>query len=92
MAVNPPPGVDLQADRGPDILRSTVAVAVSATMAVTARLISRRLVKANWNGSDYTVVLGLVGCWALNAVTILSMYPLSELDGLFFSVICVTEQ
>lgn len=65
-------GVDLQADRGPEIIRITTAVGVLTTLVVAARFTSRRLQKAQWNASDYTVALGLVGCWALTGAVISS--------------------
>ena len=70
MAATVPPGVDLTADRGPEIIRNTAAVASLATVVVIARLVSRRIQKSKWNLSDYTIVVGLIGCWALTAVVI----------------------
>ncbi|MCJ1261267.1 hypothetical protein MMC22_001131 [Lobaria immixta] len=65
--------VDLGADRGHAIIRYTTAVAVLATVIVIARLISKRLHKTNWNSSDYTVVLGLAGCWGMTGIVIRSV-------------------
>ena len=63
MATSVPPGVDLSADRGPEIVRITVAIAVLTTIVVVLRLISRRIQKAKWNAADYTIIVALVGCW-----------------------------
>lgn len=75
MDANLPPGVDLGANRGPAIIRSTAAVAALATVIVIARLISKKIQKAKWNLSDYTVVLGLIGCWGLTGIVIRSKKP-----------------
>ena len=41
MTTTIPPGVDLAADRGPNVLRTTAAVVTLATLIVVGRLISR---------------------------------------------------
>lgn len=62
--------IDLAADRGPRTIQIIIAIGILTTTVVIARLISRKLQKTKWNASDYTIVLGLMGCWALTAVTI----------------------
>lgn len=50
--------------------RIIIVLGVLTTVIVIARLMSRKLQKARWNASDYTIVLSLVGCWALTALNI----------------------
>ena len=72
-AMQIPPGVDLSANRGPEITRTTAAVATLATIVVISRLVSKKLQKAAWNASDYTIVAALAGVWGMTAVVILSV-------------------
>jgi hypothetical protein len=72
MATNIPSGVDLTADRGPEIIRSIAAVASLAALIVIGRFVSRKIQKAQWKASDYTIVLGLFGCWGMTAAVITS--------------------
>lgn len=73
MTTGTPSKAYLEASRGPEIIRSTAAVAVLATLAVIGRLISRKLQKKQYNASDYTICFGLIGCWGLTAIVIASM-------------------
>lgn len=72
MTTGIPSNAYLEASRGPEIIRSTAAVAVLATLAVIGRLISRNLQKKQYNASDYTICFGLIGCWGITAIVIAS--------------------
>lgn len=73
MALNVRPGVDLRANRGPEIIRYTSVVAVLATFAVVGRIISRKIKKTTLDASDVMIVLGLIGCWVETVTEITSM-------------------
>lgn len=74
MAQNIRPGVDLNANRGPEIIRYTSVVAVLATFAVVGRIFSRKIQKTTWDASDVMIVLGLIGCWG-ETITVISSMP-----------------
>lgn len=61
-----PPGVNLEDNRGPEIIRAVSVVAVLATLALVARLAARRLKKTSLGASDYAVVVGWLMAWGLN--------------------------
>ena len=63
MAATVPPGVDLTADRGPEIARTCIAIAILTTFVVASRLISRKIQHADWNVADYLIIVALIGCW-----------------------------
>ena len=65
-----PPGVDLNDDRSPQLVRSVVACCVLSGLALAGRLASRRIQKSNFLASDYLVAVGLVGSWVSSGVTI----------------------
>lgn len=79
MAVQLPPRVDLDTDRGPELVRNVAAVAALATLAFVARLISKKLLKAKWSASEYTIAFGLVGSWAQSSIVIHSSKALGLL-------------
>lgn len=79
MAQNVRPGVDLRANRGPEIIRYTSVVAVLATFAVVGRIISRKIQKTTWDASDVMIVLGLIGCWGETVTVIASMYDMRKI-------------
>ena len=60
-----PSDTDINANRGSWIIATGVTVCVLAVLALTARLLARRLVKCPYNASDYTLFLG----WAFSCVT-----------------------
>ena len=47
-------------NRGPEIMTSTIVLAVLATVAVISRLACRRLTKIAISWDDYLIVVGLV--------------------------------
>ena len=55
--------IDLNANRGPQIIRVAVALLIVSTLAVICRLIARRLKKVKLIASDYTLLLALLGVW-----------------------------
>ena len=65
-----PPGVNLSDNRGPAIIRISVAVTIVTVFFVAARLVSRRMKKAALTLSDYLAVLSLVGCMLFTALDI----------------------
>ena len=56
----PPPGIDLQADKGPHIVSSGIALIVLPTVFVVLRLISRYLAEAGFWWDDLLVVTSLL--------------------------------
>ena len=56
----PPPGIDLQADKGPHIISSGIALIVLPTVFVALRLISRYLAQAGFWWDDLLVVTSLL--------------------------------
>ena len=56
----PPPGTDLQADKGPHIISSGIALIVLPTVFVALRLISRYLAQAGFWWDDLLVVTSLM--------------------------------
>ena len=65
-----PPGVNLNDNRGPAIIRISVAVTTVTVFFVAARLISRRMKKATLKMSDYLALLSLLGCMLFTALDI----------------------
>ena len=61
MANTPPPGVDLNADQGPRLVASMIALIVLPTLFVIARLVSRKVARAGYWWDDVLVVLACVG-------------------------------
>ena len=61
MANTPPPGIDLNADQGPRLVASMIALIVLPTLFVIARLISRKVARAGYWWDDVLVVLACVG-------------------------------
>ena len=57
--------VNLQDNRGSEIIRAVAIPAALATIAVFCRLVARRLKHLDLRASDYTIILGLVGAWAI---------------------------
>ena len=64
------PGVDLNDDQNPQLIRSVVACCVLSGFAVAGRLASRKIKKSNFMASDYLVTAGLVGSWVISGLTI----------------------
>lgn len=87
MTTGIPSNAYLEASRGPEIIRSTAAVAVLATLAVIGRLISRNLQKKQYNASDYTICFGLIGCWGVTAIVIASEFLVLILTMISTSII-----
>lgn len=87
MTTGIPSNAYLEASRGPEIIRSTAAVAVLATLAVIGRLISRNLQKKQYNASDYTICFGLIGCWGITAIVIASEFLVLILTMISTSII-----
>ena len=56
--------VNLQDNRGPEIVKAVAIPAALAATAVACRLISRRLKHLELKASDYTIIIGLLGAWA----------------------------
>lgn len=63
MADTPRPGLDLQADQGPRIVTSMIALIVLPTLFVIARLLSRRLSRAGYWYDDLLVSLACALCY-----------------------------
>ena len=72
MAANPqiPPGVNLGDDRGPAIIRISVAVTIVTVLFVLGRLVSRRVKKIALTLSDYLIILSLAGCILFTALDV----------------------
>ena len=71
-ALQPPPGIDLKANRRPEVTRTVVPIAVLATIAVVCRLYSRKLKKLDFAAHDYLIIGALVLAWGCAAETITS--------------------
>ena len=56
----PPPGIDLQADKGPHIISSGIALIILPTVFVVLRFISRYLAQAGFWWDDLLVVTSLI--------------------------------
>ena len=65
-----PPGVDLNDDLSPHLIRSVVACCILSGLALAGRLASRKIQKSNLLASDYLVAGGLVGSWVISGITI----------------------
>lgn len=70
-----PPGVDLNEDQSPQLIKSVVACCVLSGLALAGRLASRKIQKSNFMASDYLVTAGLVGSWVISGLTIDSEQP-----------------
>ena len=70
MSTSIPPGVDLNDDRSPQLIRSVIACCVLSGLAFVGRLASRKIQKSNFLASDYFVAVGLVGSWVVSGITI----------------------
>ena len=66
MAAMLTPGVDLTDDRGPQVIRIVVACSVLSGLAFAGRIVSRKLMKADFLASDYLIALGLLGAWLIS--------------------------
>ena len=64
------PGVDLNDDQSPQLIKSVVACCVLSGLALAGRLASRKIQKSNFMASDYLVTAGLVGSWVISGLTI----------------------
>ena len=65
-----PPGMGLNDDHSPQLIRSVVACCVLSGLALAGRLASRKIQKSNFLASDYLVAVGLVGAWVSSGITI----------------------
>ncbi len=64
-AVQIPPGINLQDDQGPELIRATMAIAVLSGLAVAGRFVSRRMLRVNFSVSDGLLLIALIGSWAI---------------------------
>ncbi|KAK3176192.1 hypothetical protein OEA41_007515 [Lepraria neglecta] len=69
-----PTRVDVNGDRRPEMIRAIVAVATLSTIAVIARLASRRLKQIPLGASDYTIICAFLLCWATNIAGFLQVH------------------
>lgn len=60
----------LQANDGDGVIESLSACMVLSFLAVTARLVSRRIQNVKLRASDYLVIGGLIAAWVLTLITI----------------------
>ena len=70
MSIQLPPHVNLNDNKGPLAIRSVISCSVLAGFAVLGRFLSRRLVKADLWTTDFLIAIGLIGAWALSALTV----------------------
>ena len=61
------PGTELR-DHGPEINRVAAIFTALGTLAVVARLFSRKLQRSNLHASDYSIMLGLLVAWGQAAL------------------------
>ena len=69
-APQPPPGIDLKADKGDAIVGAVMACAVLSALAVIARLVSRRIMRTRPTVSDLLVVIALFCSWAISGLDV----------------------
>ena len=69
-----PTRVDVNGDRRPEMIRAIVAVATLSTIAVIARLASRRLKQIPLGASDYTIICAFLLCSATNIAGFLQVH------------------
>lgn len=69
-----PTRVDINGDRRPEMIRAFVVVATLSTIAVIARLASRRLKQIPLGASDYTIICAFLLCWATNIAGFLQVH------------------
>ena len=65
-----PPGVDLNDNKGPQLIRSVIACCVLSGLALVGRLAARKIQKSNFKASDYLVAVGLIGAWVISGIAI----------------------
>ena len=70
MSAQVPSYVNLKDDLGGAIIRPAIAVVVVVAFFVAARLVSRKLKKADWNASELFVVISFVGCLIFAALDV----------------------
>lgn len=70
MSFQAPPHVNLNDDKSQLAIRSIIACSLLAGFAVLGRFLSRRLVKADLWATDFLIVFGLIGAWALSALNV----------------------
>lgn len=51
---------DLDANRGPWVIRTGATCCVLAVVAITGRLLARRLTRAPYDASDWTLIVGYI--------------------------------
>ncbi|MDI1489698.1 MAG: hypothetical protein OHK93_000896 [Ramalina farinacea] len=69
-APQPPPGIDLKADKGDAIIGAVMACAVLSALAVIARLVSRRIMRTRPTVSDLLVIIALLCSWAISGLDV----------------------
>ena len=77
MAAAPPPGINLNDNRGPEVNRAITVIAVLATVALTGRLTARRLKRVALGPSDYTIILGWITAWGTTILVYIGKRALS---------------
>ena len=68
--------------RGPEAIAVVSVFSAVAAVTVGLRIISRRIKKADWLASDYTIVLGLVGSWIVSGLVLAGQTPYILSPGL----------
>jgi hypothetical protein len=68
-----PPGVNLEDDIGPTVIRIVAPVLAITILSVVARLYARWLKKCQWSTSDYTIIAGLFVSGALSGICLYGM-------------------
>ena len=76
MSANLARGMNLTEDRGPYVIRVVVACSILSGLAFGGRIVSRKLLKANFLVSDYLVAVGLLGAWLLSGLALWSKHNL----------------
>ena len=54
-----------ESDRGPALIAGSIVLIAAASIAVTLRLVSRRLKRLSWAGDDYLIVVALTFAYAM---------------------------
>ena len=67
--------VDLNANKGPVVLQTLTPCMILAGLAVFAQFLSRQIKKQILTVSDYLIIVGLMGSWAVLTIVLANNLP-----------------
>ena len=71
------PHVTDNSDRAPALVAGSIVLIAAASIAVTLRLLSRRLKRLSWAADDYFIVVALTFAYAMFITLLFCSYALS---------------